>query len=254
VSIRGCNPIEYFPRLNVELGMKTSRPKKPIESIIMTLRGQKVILDADLAELYGVPVKVLNQAVKRNGERFPEDFMFQLTEKEWLGLRSQFVTANAKDAVNQSDTGMSSQIAMTSTEGIGNENLTPNWSQFVTSSTEDAVNKRHRGAAYRPYAFTEHGALQAANVLSCSQAVQMSLFVIRAFMKMREELAANAQILKRLGEIDKTLLTHDAALRDVYQKLLPLLSPPAEKPKRRIGFHTGPGEPQAKGQKTDDFE
>jgi hypothetical protein len=86
--------------------------------------------------------------------------------------------------------------------------------------------------------FTEHGALQAANVLRSKRAIAMSLFVIRAFIKMREQLATNAAILKRLAEIDKTLLVHDSALRDLYEKLLPLLSPPPpEPPRRRIGFH-----------------
>jgi hypothetical protein len=89
----------------------------------------------------------------------------------------------------------------------------------------------------RVQVFTEHGALQAANVLNSSRAVQMSLYVIRAFVKMREALAANATILKRLAEIDKSLLVHDSALRDLYQKLLPLLAPPPEPPRRRIGFN-----------------
>jgi hypothetical protein len=88
-----------------------------------------------------------------------------------------------------------------------------------------------------PYAFTEHGALQAANVLSSPRAVAMSVYIIRAFVKMREEQAANAAILKRLAEIDRTLLQHDTALRDIYQKLRPLLAPPPDPPKREIGFH-----------------
>ena len=87
-----------------------------------------------------------------------------------------------------------------------------------------------------PYVFTEHGALQAANVLNSKKAVRMSLYVIRAFVKIREELFTNAAILKRLAEIDKSLLVHDAALRDLYQKIRPLLAPPPEEPKRRIGF------------------
>jgi hypothetical protein len=93
------------------------------------------------------------------------------------------------------------------------------------------------GRRHRPYAFTEHGALQAANVLNSPQAVQMSLYVIRAFVKMREELTANATILKRLAEIDKSIFLHDSALRDIYRKLLPLLAPPPEPPRRRIGFN-----------------
>ena len=188
--------------------MKT---KKPIESLILNLRGQKVILDADLAELYGVPTKAFNQAVKRNADRFPPDFLFQLTAPEWSNLRSQIVT---------------SSVEVTQKEGV-----LPNWSQFVTSS------KRHRGAAYRPIAFTEHGAIMAATVLNSPEAVAMSVFVVRAFVQIREHLAANAAILKRLAEIDKTLLEHDSALRDVYRKLLPMLQPPPEPPKRRIGFN-----------------
>jgi hypothetical protein len=187
------------------------KPKKPIESLILTLRGQKIILDADLAELYGVPTKVFNQAVKRNADRFPPDFLFQLTAQEWSNLRSQ--------------------IAASSLEDVQKEGVLPNWSQFVTSS------KRHRGAAYRPTAFTEHGAIMAAMVLNSPEAVAMSVFVVRAFMQMRGQLAANAAILKRLAEIDRTLLEHDSALRTIWTKLQPLLAPPPEPPKRRIGFN-----------------
>jgi hypothetical protein len=189
------------------------KSKKPIESLILTLRDQKVILDADLAELYGVPTKVFNQAVKRNAGRFPEDFIFQLTAHEWSNLKSQIATSLLKNP---------------QTEGV-----VPNWSQFVTSS------KRHRGAAYRPTAFTEHGAIMAATILNSPEAVAMSVFVVRAFMQMREQLAANAAILKRLAEIDKTLLEHDSALRTIWTKLQPLLAPPPEPPKRRIGFNRG---------------
>jgi ORF6N domain len=114
--------------------MKT---KRPISSLICNLRGRKVILDADLAELYGVPTKVFNQAVKRNMDRFPEDFCFQLTAAEWTHLKSQILNSNSETAQQ--------------------EQVMSNWSQFVTSS------KRHRGAAYRPTAFTEHGAIMAGN-------------------------------------------------------------------------------------------
>ena len=185
-------------------------PKKPIESLILTIRDRKVILDADLAELYGVATKVLNQAVKRNGDRFPEDFRFQLTAKEWENLRSQIVTS--------------------SVEVVATEAQSLNWSQFVTSS------KKHRGAAYRPFAFTEHGAIMAATVLNSPDAVKMSLYVVRAFIQMREHLAANVAILKRLAEIDKSLLNHDHALRAIWTKLQPLLAPPPDPPKRPIGF------------------
>ncbi len=169
------------------------KPKKPIESLILTLRGQKVILDADISELYGVPTKRLNEQIKRNTDRFPEDFLFQLTREEA-------------------------------------DNVQRSRSQIVTL-------KRGQNIKYLPHAFTEHGAIMAATVLNSPEAVAMSVFVVRAFMQMREQLAANAAILKRLAEIDKTLLEHDSALRAIWTKLQPLLVPPPEPPKRRIGFN-----------------
>ena len=97
---------------------------------------------------------------------------------------------------------------------------------------------RHRGKTYRPWAFTEHGALMAANILRSERAVQMSVFVVRAFVRLREEVAANTSVLARLAEIERKLLQHDVALLDIYQRLLPLLQPSPDPPKRRIGFHT----------------
>lgn len=175
-----------------------------IERRIYSIRGVRVILDADLAVLYGVATKRLNEQFRRNRRRFPDDFAFQLTAEEASSLRSQFATASEKSPILRS--------------------------QIATSSL-------HGGRRYRPWAFTEHGALQAANILNSANAVRMSVFVIRAFVKMREHLAANAAILKRLAQIDKSLLVHDSALRDIYQKLLPLLSPPPDPPRRKIGFH-----------------
>jgi len=160
-------------------------------ALIVTIRGHRVILDADLAALYEVPTKRFNEAVKRNAERFPEDFMFQLSKEE-AALRSQFATSNP-------------------TRG---------------------------GRRYLPYAFTEHGALMAASILNSPRAVAMSVYIIRAFVRMREEISANSILEKRMANIEKTLLSHDAALRDVIQKIRPLLLPPPEKPKRQIGFHS----------------
>ena len=137
---------------------------------ILTIRDQRVLLDADLARLYGVETRALNQAVKRNLDRFPEEFAFALTREEILSI-----------------------------------------SQSVTSLAALKFSKS-------VHVFTEHGALQAASVVNSPEAVQMSLYVIRAFVKMREELTANVTIFKRLAEIDKTLLQHDSALRDVYRK------------------------------------
>jgi hypothetical protein len=178
------------------------KPKKPIETLILNMRDQKVILDADLAELYDVPTKVFNQAIKRNADRFPEDFCFQLTAREWADLKSQIVTS--------------------SLETPQKEYVAPNWSQIVTRS--------HGGRRKLPHAFTEHGAIMAATVLNRPEAVAMSVFVVRAFQQMREQLAANAAILKRLAEIDKTLLENDSALRIIWTKLQPLLAPPPEPP------------------------
>ena len=168
------------------------KPKPPIESLILNLRGLKAILDADLAELYDVPTKRLNEQVKRNADRFPEDFLFQLTKEEA--------------------------------------------EEVQRSRSQSATLKQGQNIKYLPRAFTEHGAIMAATVLNSPEAVAMSVFVVRAFMQMREQLAANAAILKRLAEIDQTLLEHDSALRTIWTKLQPLLAPPPESPKRRIVF------------------
>src|SRR5207302_3023809 len=125
--------------------------------------------------------KRLNEQFRRNRKRFPDDFAFQFTAEETTALRSQIATTSEKSSILRS--------------------------QIATSSS-------HGGRRYRPRAFTEHGALQAANILNSANAVRMSVFVIRAFVKMREQLATNAAILKRLAEIDKSLLVHDSALRD----------------------------------------
>jgi hypothetical protein len=158
-----------------------------IESHIFALRGEKVLLDVDLAQIYGVPTKALNRAVKRNKERFPEDFLFQLTRDELM--RCQIGTASK------------------------------------------------RNLRYRPYAFTEHGALMAANVLNSRRAVEMSVYVIRAFVRIRRELTVNETVARRLAEIERVLLNHNGALRDLYEKIRPLLLPPPDPKRREIGFH-----------------
>jgi hypothetical protein len=192
---------------------KNQTAREPLEPLILVMRGQRVILDADLARLYGVTTKRFNESFKRNQKRFPADFAFQLSTAEFNILRSY-----AK-----------SQI-------VDKKEHFSNWSQFATSSALAAAGGSHRGAVYRPWAFTEHGALMAANVLRSEAAVRMSVFVVRAFVSLREQAVANATILKRLAEIDHTLLQHDSALRDLYRKLQALLAPPPEVPRRRIGF------------------
>ena len=177
-----------------------------VESVVLSVRGQRVILAGDLASVYGVATLRLNEQVRRNADRFPADFEFQL-------LREEFEDLKARNLVR--------------TDGR------------AALRSQNAILKRGSHAKYPPYAFTEHGAIMAATVLNSRQAVTMSVYMVRAFIQMRERLAANTAILKRLAEIDRTLLQHDAALRDIYRKLLPLLQPPADPPKRRIGFHTG---------------
>jgi len=183
----------------------------PLSGRIHTIRGQRVILDADLARLYGTTTKAFNQAIKRNATRFPPDFAFQLTEVEQDNLKSQIVTSNT--GLSRGETRM--------------------WSQNVTTSKP-----QRRRLSNRPWAFTEHGAVMAANVLRSPRAVEMSVYVVRAFIMQREALATNATILKRLAEIDKTLLQHDSTLRALWQKLQPLLQPPPEPPRKEMGFHT----------------
>jgi chaperonin cofactor prefoldin len=166
----------------------------PVESRILVLREQRVILDTDLAELYGVPVKRLNEQVKRNQERFPADFMFRLSAEESESLRSQHATSKT---------------------GRG-------------------------GRRYAPYAFTEHGAIMAATVLNSDRAVEMSVFVVRAFVRLREMLATNQQLASKIDELEQRLDTHDASIQELIEAIRELMAPdPASG--RRIGFQLPAG-------------
>lgn len=160
-----------------------------VDSRIFILRGHKVILDTDLADLYGVPVKQLNQQIKRNRERFPADFMFQLTAKEHQILRSQIVTSKS---------------------GRG-------------------------GRRYAPYVFTEHGAIMAATVLNSKRAMAMSIFVIRAFVRLREMLNNNRDLAAKLNELEERLETHDSAIKELVEAIRELMTP-EERSLRKIGF------------------
>jgi predicted amino acid-binding ACT domain protein len=169
-----------------------------IDGMIRTVRGARVILDSDLAKIYGVPTFRFNEAIKRNRNRFPADFMFQLTRVEFDFLKSQ--------------------IAMSKTGRGGRRTL--------------------------PYAFTEHGALQAANILNSSRAVQMSVFVIRAFVMMRETLRAAPELARKLAALEKKLTArldvHETAIVQVLQEVMQILNPPSAPPappKRQIGFY-----------------
>jgi len=169
-------------------------PSIAVESHILFLRHQRVILDADIAKLYGVPVKRLNEQVKRNQERFPSDFMFQLTAKEHDGLRSQIATSN----------------------------------------------KNRGGRRYRPYVFTEHGAIMAASVLNSPRAIQMSVFVVRAFIRLREMLSTNRRLAAKIAELESRMDSHDSVLVELLRAIKELMEP---KPVSgsRIGFQLPAG-------------
>ena len=180
-----------------------SYPAKPVETIaarITVIRGQRVMIDADLAELYGVPTKALNQAVKRNRERFPADFIFPLTAAEKL--------------------------------------------EVVTNCDHLAKLKFSRSM---PFAFTEHGAIMTATVLSSQRAVEMSVYVVRAFVRLREVLASHKELAKRLDHLEQSTealaFRHDtfarntrAQLKQVFDSIRELMTPPPAPPKRPIGF------------------
>ena len=167
---------------------------KKVGSKIVVLRNQKVILDTDLAELYGVSVKRLNEQVKRNPKRFPPDFSFTITRSEYDNLRSQNATSNSA----------------------------------------------HGGRRYLPHAFTEHGAIMAASVLNSKRAIEMSIFVVRAFVQMRQAVARNKHIVSKLAELEARLDSHDGEIQELMEAIRELLAPlPASN--RRIGFEAPPG-------------
>jgi len=169
-----------------------------------------VILDADLAKIYGVTTKVFNQAVKRNRDKFPSDFLFELTLTEAVNLQRTVVQRDSRSR-----------------------------SQTVTL-------KRGANVKHAPYAFTEHGAIMAANILNSPQAVQMGVFVVRAFIKMRAALTDTRELARKLSSLEKELTTrldtHETAIVDVLQRIMALLEPPPpapEIPAKEMGFHAG---------------
>ena len=192
-------------------------PLERVGKLILLLRGEKVLLGQQLAALYGVPVKVLIQAVKRNRDRFPEDFMFQLSREEFDHLKSQSVT---------------------STEGAALR------SQIVTL-------KRGQHPKYLPYAFTEQGVVMLSSVLRSNRAVQVNVAIMRAFVSLRRMLAGNEALARKLAELERRLEGHDQAIKSLFDAIRELMAPPA-KPKREIGFHaigkeaTGGGVTKAK--------
>jgi len=180
--------------------------------LIYEIRSERVMLDSDLASIYGVETKALNRAVKRNRDRFPKDFVFQLTEKEWKNLRYQIGTASSS-----------------------REHQSLRY-QLGTSSSG------HGGRRNRPYVFTEHGAIMAANVLNSRRAVQMSVFVVRAFLKMRALLGDKRELAQKLASLEKELKkrldVHEAVIVTILQRVMDIIDPPVapEPPKPHIGF------------------
>src|ERR1700722_11508447 len=172
----------------------TPVPAPDIARVILVLRGHRVLLDSDLARIYGVETRALNQAVKRNAERFPDDFRFQLTVAEAAVSRSQPVT------------------------------LKP---------------RRGQNIKFLPYAFTEHGAIMVATVINSPRAVEMSIYIVRAFVQLRELLSSNSDLARRLDQlearIEKKLATHDAAIAAMLSTIRQLMNPPPAK-RRGIGF------------------
>jgi len=163
-----------------------------IAPLIQSIRGQKVLLDSDIAALYGVPTKRLNEQVRRNRERFPADFMFQLSKEELEEWRSQIATSNPAAKM---------------------------------------------GLRRRPYAFTEHGAIMAATVLNSPRAVEISLYIVRAFVHLRQFAQTHEELAAKLDQLETKVAGHDDTIRNLVEAIRQLMNPP--RPSRRpIGFKT----------------
>ncbi|MGH8719349.1 MAG: ORF6N domain-containing protein [Burkholderiales bacterium] len=179
----------------------TPRPEN-LAPLVRAVRGEKVLLDADLAALYGVGTKVLNQAVKRNLDRFPEDFMFQLTNEEWDALRSQTVTASSDGK--------------------------PMRSQTVTAS--------RRNVSALPYAFTEQGVAMLSSVLRSPRAVQVNIAIMRTFVQLRRLMDSNRDLARKIQAMEKKYDEQFAAVFDAIKQLIAEDEVQKAQPKRRIGF------------------
>src|SRR5437588_2721113 len=171
-----------------ESSMTSPREMQTVENAIHLVRGQRVMLDSDLAGIYGVTTKRLNEQLKRNQQRFPQDFAFQLTTEEFATLRSQIATSNLK-------------------------------SQFATSSS-------HGGKRKLPWVFTEHGAIMLASVLNSPVAIEASVRVVRAFVRMREMLTLNRELSQKLSELEPRMDGNDEDIQKLFEAIRHLLAPP----------------------------
>jgi hypothetical protein len=174
-------------------GHKNVIPVDHIEDRIFIIRGKRVLIDSDLADLYGVTTKRLNEQVKRNRERFPDDFSFRLRNQEVINLRSQYATSN-------------------------------------TGS------RMHGGRRNAPLVFTEYGAIMAASVLNTPRAVEVSLYVVRAFVKLRELSVSHKELSRKIDEVERKVKRHDQAISEFINTIRQLMEPPPGKKKRSIGF------------------
>ena len=190
-----------------------------INQKIFFIRGHKIMLSTDLAELYQVQTKALIQAVKRNRERFPEDFMFQLTWEETNASRSQIVTLNGKN------------MAPRSQNVILNEQNISLRSQIVT------LKKRGSHLKYLPYAFTEQGVAMLSSVLKSRRAVLVNIAIMRAFVLMREVLAVHKELALKLKALELKVGKHDEDIKVILDAIRKLMAPSPEKPKGKMGFH-----------------
>ena len=188
------------------------QPVEQIESLIITVRGKQVILDRDLARLYGVETRVLNQAVQRNIERFPEDFMFQLSKEEFENWKSQFAISNWENDDMSSQNAMTFDADLKSQNAISSE--TPNWkSQIVTS------NSIKMGARKLPYAFTENGIAMLSRVLRSPMAIATNIHIMRAFNTMRHFIGSHAQVFQRLEVVERNQLALTTQVAENNKKL-----------------------------------
>ena len=177
--------------------MKDLIPQEAVENKIYLIRGHKVMLSQHLAKLYNVETRILIQAVKRNIERFPEDFMFQLTLEEVQSLRSQFEISNVSLRLTASGRG---------------------------------------GSRYLPYAFTEQGVAMLSSVLNSKRAIQVNIAIMRAFVKLRQILSTHKELAHKLNEIERKTEKHDMEIQGIFEAIRQLMAPPPEKPRRIIGF------------------
>ncbi len=184
-------------------------PAERIQSRILVLRGQRVLLDADLAAIYEVPTKRLIEQMKRNADKFPEDFVFQITWEEYTQIRlAKNVTLSA-------------------------EGVTDMWSQNATGSSKS------RSAKNLPFAFTEYGAIQAANVLKSPAATRMGIAVVRAFVQLRALMVDHKTLRAKLAELDARVGVHDEQLAAIVEAIQQLAVPVEPANKRKIGYHVG---------------